>query len=390
MNSRLFLFVIGTFIIGTDDFVIAGILPNIARDLEVSIVAAGQLVTAFAFAYAISAPVLGALTFQYPLKKLLVISMLLFTLSNGLSAIVPSFEWLLVTRIVAAMSAALFTPLAMAASASLVPETQRGRALSFITAGITVGLIAGAPIGTWIGHALGWRFSFLFVASIGLFTTLGMMALLPKMDREGTLSLKERLTSLRPQVLLTLLVSIIGTIGGFATYTYIAPILSTITSLDNISWLLLLIGLGSLFGNLIGGYSTDRIGAAKTLQLSLGGFSLVLVFFSLLMWLTPGYTTIVLASIVALLWGIPGFALNPALNSYLISLNPKQASMILSFGASALYIGIGLGAVVGGAVIHISSIHMVGIASAILVCVALAVFRIVQQKYDTAPKHHHR
>lgn len=141
MNYRLLILVLGTFIIGTDDFVIAGILPSIAADLDVSIVAAGQLVTAFAFAYAIGAPVLGTLTIHLPIKNLLLLSMLLFAISNGLSVIVPSFEWLFATRIAAALSAALFTPIAMAASASLVPESHKGKALAVITAGITIGLI---------------------------------------------------------------------------------------------------------------------------------------------------------------------------------------------------------------------------------------------------------
>lgn len=163
MNYRLLILVLGTFIIGTDDFVIAGILPSIAADLDVSIVAAGQLVTAFAFAYAIGAPVLGTLTIHLPIKNLLLLSMLLFAISNGLSVIVPSFEWLFATRIAAALSAALFTPIAMAASASLVPESHKGKALAVITAGITIGLILGAPIGTWIGQEWGWRFSFLLV-----------------------------------------------------------------------------------------------------------------------------------------------------------------------------------------------------------------------------------
>ncbi|MGM1046446.1 MAG: MFS transporter [Bacillota bacterium] len=379
MNYRLFILVLGTFIIGTDDFVIAGILPSIAEDLDVSIVAAGQLVTAFALAYAIGAPVLGTLAFNLPLKRLLILSMLVFTVSNGLSAIVPSFEWLFVTRILAALSASLFTPLAMAASARLVPESKRGKALSFITVGITLGLILGAPIGTWIGNVLNWRYSFLLVTIMSLITTIGIMMILPTIEREETVSLKTRLRSLNSQVLLTLTVSIIATIGGFATYTYIAPILNKITTLHNISWFLLLFGIGSLFGNLIGGYGTDRIGASTTLKMSLGGFSIILISFSLLTLLTPGYTTIVLASIVALLWGIPGFALNPALNSYLISLNPSQASMTLSFSASALYLGIGLGAIIGGGVIRVSSIDYVGLVSGILVGIALVMFMVIQK-----------
>lgn len=130
-----------------------------------------------------------------------------------------------------------------------------------------------------------------------------------------------------------LFIFLLGIFMGALDHGIIGPALSSILSTYQVSesW-----GVWSLLGNLIGGYSTDRIGAAKTLHLSLTGFSLVLLSVSFLMWLTPSSTTVLLAAIVSLLWGIPGFALNPALNSYLISLNPQQASMILSFGASAL------------------------------------------------------
>lgn len=389
MNYRLFILVLGTFMIGTDDFVIAGILPSIAEDLDVSIVSAGQLVTAFALAYAIGAPVLGTFTINLPLKKLLIISMLIFALSNTLSALVSSFEALFATRIIAALSAALFTPLAMAASASLVPESKRGKALAMITAGITLGLILGAPIGTWISHEFNWRFSFLLVASGATVTTLGILFTLPAIKREKSVTLKARLKSLNLDVITTLCVSVIATVGGFATYTYIAPILSKITALQNISLFLLFFGIGSFFGNLLGGYSTDRIGASKTIKLSLGGFSIILTFFSFLSWLPPSYLTIILASIVALLWGIPGFALNPALNSYLISLNPNQASMTLSFSASALYLGIGLGAMLGGGIIKLSSIEYIGLASGVLVTGALILFIMIQKRIEKSKGTNH-
>lgn len=378
MNYRIFILVLGTFIIGTDDFVIAGILTSLAEDMNVSIAMAGQLVTAFAIAYAIGAPVLGTITFNIPLKALLVVSMLIFTIANGFSAIVPSFGWLFVTRVVAALAAALFTPLAMAASASLVPVTMRGRALSFIITGITVGLILGVPIGTWVGNTISWRYSFALVSLVSLITTIGVFIMLPKIEREAYISLKERLKSFNKTILLTLSVSIIATTGGFMTYTYIAPIITTITDIENISIFLLLLGIGALFGNLVGGYFTDRIGAPKTLMLTLAGFGMLLIAFSMLTLLNPSALSIALVSLVALLWGIPGFGMNPALNSYLISLSPHHASMILSFSASALYLGIGLGAVIGGGVISISSIDYVGLISGILVGIAFMIFTFVQ------------
>ncbi|QQK76172.1 MFS transporter [Salicibibacter cibarius] len=388
MNYRLLILVLGTFIIGTDDFVIAGLLPNIASDMNVTIAVAGQLVTAFAIAYAIGAPVLGTLTFNMPVKTLLVLSMFVFTSANGLSAIVTSFELLFVTRVIAALAAAVFTPLAMAASTSLVPDTMRGKALSFVIAGITVGLILGAPIGTWIGNAMTWRYSFVFVAVVSFVTVIGILIFLPKIEREASVSIKERLKSFNKMIVLTLSVSVIGTTGGFMTYTYIAPIITEITNIENISIFLLLLGIGALFGNLVGGYLTDRIGAPTTLKLSLFGFAILLAALSLLPVLNPSTLAIVLVGLISLLWGIPGFGMNPALNAFLISLNPTQASMILSFSASALYMGIGLGAIVGGGVIRFSSVNYVGLGSSILVIVALMIFifvnRAVNKKATTA------
>lgn len=323
MNYRLLILVLGTFIIGTDDFVIAGLLPSIANDMGVTIAAAGQLVTAFAIAFAIGAPVLGSLMFNMPVKTLLVLSMFVFTIVNGLSAAVTSFELLFVTRVIAALAAAVFTPLAMAASTGLVADTMRGKALSFVIAGITIGLILGAPIGTWIGNAMTWRYSFVFVAVVSLVTAIGVLIFLPKIEREASVRIKERLKSFNKIIVLTLSVSIIGTTGGFMTYTYIDPIITGITNIENISIFLLLLGIEALFGNLVGGYLTDRIGAPTTLKLSLFGFAILLAAFSLLTLLNPSTLAIVLVGLISLLWGIPGFGMNPALNAYLISLNPK-------------------------------------------------------------------
>lgn len=389
MNYRLLILVLGTFIIGTDDFVIAGLLPGIANDMHVTIAVAGQLVTAFAIAYAIGAPVLGTLTFNMSVKTILVLSMFVFTIANGLSAIVTSFELLFVTRVIAALAAAVFTPLAMAASTSLVPDTMRGKALSFVIAGITIGLILGAPIGTWIGISITWRYSFVFVAVISLITAIGALIFLPKIEREASSSIKERLKGFNKIIVLTLSVSIIGTTGGFMTYTYIAPIITEITNVENISVYLLLLGIGALIGTLVGGYLTDLIGAPQTLKISLLSFAILLAAFSMLTFFNPSTLAIILVGLISVLWGIPGFGMNPALNAYLISLNPKQSSMILSFSASALYMGIGLGAFLGGGVISLSSINYVGISSGVLVFVALIIFISINKAANNITENKH-
>lgn len=224
MNYRLLILVLGTFIMGTDDFVIAGLLPHIANDMSVTIAAAGQLVTAFAIAYAIGAPLFGTLTMNFPLKSLLVISMLVFAIANAISAVVTSFEMLFFTRILAALSAAIFTPLAMTASASLVSEKMKGKALSFILAGITVGLVLGAPIGTWIGNGFTWRYSFIFVSVVSFITVIGVLVFLPTIEREAELTIRERLKGFNKIIFR----------GGITNYTRIFMRKACILYKDNI------------------------------------------------------------------------------------------------------------------------------------------------------------
>ncbi|MFA1822717.1 MFS transporter [Virgibacillus oceani] len=381
MNYRILILALGTFVIGTDDFVIAGILPAIANDLNVSVAAAGQLVTAFSLAYALGAPVLGTLTNNLPRKKLLLVSILIFSIANALSVIVPSYGWLFVTRIIAALAAALFTPVAMAVASNLASPSTRGKALSFITAGLTVGIVLGVPIGTWIGTLLGWRMTFLMVATVGLITFIGVAWILPKIENTPDVPLKERLSALDSRVILTMCISVFGGAGGFMVYTYISPILQHITNVDAamIGWFLVLLGIGSIIGNLIGGYSTDRWGANKTLTGALSTFAVLLVGFSLLMLLEGSWLTTIFAAIACILWGFAGWAFNPALNTYLISLKPYQASMIMSFSTSTMYLGIALAGFVGGLVINIGSITHIGWIGGVFAGVALFIFFVVQQ-----------
>ena len=173
----------GTFAIGTGLLVIQGILPEMARDLGVSVGAAGQLVTAFAVAYAVSAPLLSAVAARFDQKRLLGGALIVFALSNVGAALAPSLAPLIVARVVAALSSALFTPNASAAGASLAPPDERGRALALVFGGLSVATVLGVPIGTLIGGAVGWRATFLFVGALGALAAAGLAALLPRVTR---------------------------------------------------------------------------------------------------------------------------------------------------------------------------------------------------------------
>src|SRR5215472_2689518 len=201
MWFRILILALGTFAIGTDGFVIAGILPSIAHDLGMSIALAGLLVTAFSLAYALGSPVLATLTGHIARRRLLLLTLISFVLANVLAAVAASFAVLLMARVLAALSASLYTPSASAVAAVLAPKEKRGRALSLVTAGLTITTVAGVPLGILIGTQLNWRATFVLVALLGVIAFVGVLALFPPVASQGTVSLRTRLALLRRPVI---------------------------------------------------------------------------------------------------------------------------------------------------------------------------------------------
>ncbi|NUS87481.1 MAG: MFS transporter, partial [Streptomyces sp.] len=177
MRLRLLLLALGTFAVGTDSMVMAGILGLISRDLDVSVPTAGQMVTVFALAYALLAPVLATLTARWPRRQLLLTALTVFTAANALSALAPTYPLLLATRVLAAAGAALYTPTANAVATSLVPPERRGRALATVLGGMTVATALGVPLGTWIGRT-DWRLTMWLVVALGAAALAGQALLL--------------------------------------------------------------------------------------------------------------------------------------------------------------------------------------------------------------------
>jgi len=218
---------VGSFAMGTDSFVLAGILPNIAGGLHVSIAAAGQTITVFALTYALTAPLLAGITGALPRKPLMLAALGLFVLANLASAAAPTLALLLAARVAAGLGAALYTPNASAAAAALVSPARRGRALAMVLGGLTVGTVLGVPAGTAIGQRISWQASLVFVAVVGLVAMLGILATLPSLALPPAVPLRARFALLgNRRVLVIVAVMLLASAASISVYTYIAVVLA--------------------------------------------------------------------------------------------------------------------------------------------------------------------
>ncbi|MBO0796701.1 MAG: MFS transporter, partial [Ktedonobacteraceae bacterium] len=207
MRFRILVLALGTFAIGTDGLVIAGILPAMAHDLRISVDTAGLLVTGFAWIYALGSPVLAAVTGRVPRKQLLLSGLVVFLSANILAALATNFWLLLAARVLAALGAALYTPVASTVASAMVPPEMRGRALAIVLAGMTVATVMGVPLGIIVAAQFGWQMTFWVVAVLSIIAFIGVLALLPAVANPPAVGLKTRLAMLRDPVLVLMLLN---------------------------------------------------------------------------------------------------------------------------------------------------------------------------------------
>lgn len=263
---------LGSFAMGTDSFVLAGILPQLAGGLQVSQSAAGQVITTFALTYALAAPLLAAVTSRLPRKPLMLVALLLFVGANLASAAAPSLTVLLVARVAAGLGAALYTPTASAAAVSLAGPERRGQALSIILGGLTVGTVFGVPAGTAIGQHVSWQASLIFVAVVGAAALLGLLVTLPALATPAPVPMSQRFGLLvNRRVLAIVAVMTLASAASIIVYTYIAQILDETAHITGtgLAVALLAWGLGGTAGAFGSGWLTDHYGAQRTLVLRL-------------------------------------------------------------------------------------------------------------------------
>ncbi|GLZ39059.1 MFS transporter [Actinokineospora sp. NBRC 105648] len=348
MSPRTYLLAAGAFTVGTSGYIISGVLPQVSRELQVSSSAAGQLVTAFAIAYAIASPLLAAATGTWERKRLLVVALLVSALGNALSAVAPSYELLLGARVLSALGAAVFTPVATTMATVINPPDHRGRAVAIVFGGLTFALIIGVPAGSLLGGPIGYQGVFALVAGVTLLAAAAAALWLPTLPAPPVVGLRERFSVLAdPRVRMVLGMTVLGCLSAFSVFTYISTLLARTADLHGtaISVLLLVYGVGGALGNALGGRVTDRYGSRGPLKVVWIVYAVVLATlpFTAVTWPT--------AAVALFFWGMLTWSVNPPIQNWLIELAPTTTGLLLSVNASAIYLGVGLSGVVGGVVI---------------------------------------
>ncbi len=387
MSLPLFALFLAAFAFGTAEFVIAGVLPEVASGLNVSVPLAGYLITAYAVGIAIGGPLLAVATKRYSRRSLILGLGAVFTIGQVFCALAPSFELLLVARVLVAVVHGTYFGIAAVVAIGLVPDDKRGFAVALILSGLTVSNILGVPGGTAIGNALGWRATFWAVAVLGLASTLAIALFLPRTAGASATTgsiLREFKVIGRQQIVTSLFIVILVMIGQYSLFTYIAPLLREVTGLDAgmVPWVLLLYGVGSTIGVFIGGRLADW-----KLMPSLIAILLTQALAFTLVWLVSPYPLVMAGAV--LFWGGVNFAFGSPVQSRVLAWSADAPNLASSLIPSGFNAGIAIGAVLGSTLLEqgfgYRNLPLIG-SVALLLAVVVALFSFIwEQRTGSTP-----
>lgn len=372
-DPRIWLLALGTFAVGTDSFVVSGILNQIAHDLTINLDKAGTVVSSYSLAYGISAPFLAALTGRFRKDHVVLVAIALFAVANALCALAPTYSALIVARVLTGFAAGLYTPTAYALAASIAPPERKASALAAVALGITVSFVAGVPFGMVVGSRLGWHASFWLIGGFSMIAFIAIWLRPPRGLKRGAsnLSLAARFSPLVHSPTLTaLLPTLLFTAGTISTYTYLGAMLRAQQFPAGIIVAYYFIfGLGGLIGTQVAGRVIDRFGPIPllTIFLLIGILNTSLFHISLEALVAVAATTFMLHFNLWLL--IIGQ------QRRLIKLSPQHTDVVLALNNSCIYVGIAVGAAIGGLIIAQGfDLDRIPYASCLLFVVAFLVF----------------
>ncbi len=377
MPLALWALTLSAFAIGTTEFVIVGLVPTIAGDLGVSLPCAGLLVSLYAVGVAIGAPVLTALTGRWNRKIVLMSLMTLFVIGNLLAWQAPSYETLIIARILTGLAHGVFFSIGSMIATSLVSKDKEASAIAIMFTGLTVALVTGVPLGTWIGQHFGWRATFLVVSALGLIALIGSAILVPKNLKQSIpATFKEQLQVIvKPRLLLVYLMTILGYGGTFTAFTYLAPILEQQTGFapSVIGLIMLVYGVSVAVGNIWGGKLADKRGPISALSIIFSALTIILLAFTFTM------ESKVAAVLTILIWGAFAFGNVPGLQLYVVKQakkhTPNAVDVASGLNIAAFNIGIALGSVTGGLVVEHMELKDTAWIGAVVSLLALIVTR---------------
>lgn len=364
---KIYMLAVVSFLVGTSEFIIAGILDKIAEDIGVSVSAVGQLITVFSLAYAFGTPFIMAVSARMERRKLLLYALGVFVIGNGIAVLLPGFVSLVASRIILALGTGVFVVTALTVAAKLARPDRQGSAIATLVMGFSTALIIGVPLGRVVAALYHWQTIFGIIGVLGLFAMLVVFVSIPRTDGEEPVPLRNQLALLKePRIAVALSVTFFWIVGYSIVYTYISPFLLTVTQISEqgVSAGLFAFGIASLIGSKFGGYSTDRWGVPRTL---IGG---MLLHAAALLLISLAAHSAVIVYPLLMLWACSAWSSGPTQQYHLINLAPEASGIMLSLNTSVLQLAMAAGAGIGGVVVQQVSLVSISWIGAAAVAVA--------------------
>lgn len=380
---KVYILAIVSFLVGTSEYIISGILDQIATTMGITVAAAGQLITVFSLAYAIGTPILMAISAKWDRRKLLLYSLGLFAVANVLSFALPGFGMFIAARILMALGAGVVVVTALSIAAKIAPAGKQASSIATVIMGFTASLIIGVPLGRMISSAYGWKTVFLGIALAGIMALIVIAMAIPRLKGDQPVPLLQQFALLKkPEVALGLAITFFW-LGGYSlAYTYISPYLLNVSAVGDevLSSVLLAFGIASLVGSKIGGYSADKKGIPFTL---FGGMMLHVI--SLLLLPFAAHSLMAVLALL-ILWSFAAWTSGPTQQYNLVTLMPESSGVMLSLNQSTMQLSMAAGAGIGGVIVSQVSLASITWFGAAGVAIAIAAVYLLTRKVSVQTK----